>query len=615
MQDALATAKQQQTQQQQTAAPASTPYSGPIGLAALASRKRGIAPGGGSALAKAMFAKFQEIITANDDSHLAVHLLDSAMSGTLLSAVILTHHSDSKHTATAYHTIIINNRVPLPVREVTHNGHRMEIPSVPGDVYGRSQLFRTKVKDLVKSSGATVAANTGCTVIPVDIDVSDEVIYSNILHRAAEATQNKLEALAGVPGQFSLTHASPTDVVMGTLNQTDTTVTDILGAPIRSDVSITVQVTDGQSQDQYNANTTVLSRADVLIDLMPRVRQSHNQFMNAVPANPDLLHYDPRVVIQATNTMNNSISLEQILLAIHSTSLLTFNGSWMTAFRPSKSLKSKAVDLRDIGAIGYEVNLTGVEGATPAPIETKSAKFEPSIENGDPLVQLLSAVVSPDLVYSMDIPQSGEISWMLKVFTTAALAGHGQSSKAANAHAKARAVIISKANNLTGNRFSQFFPENAEICILEEAPIHVGHYMAKGVKRPVSDLDYLAMLAVTGQHGTATAHRYASTFAQTNVPWPNRLAARLSIMNEVLPSLEISDYANRVTFTPEFLTALGNAIKGAGLVLTPQNLYQETAGMFTPLNLSQYAVQSSSIQQHQPAAYGGATVYPGSALI
>jgi hypothetical protein len=169
------------------------------------------------------------------------------------------------------------------------------------------------------------------------------------------------------------------------------------------------------------------------------------------------------------------------------------------------------------------------------------------------LVQLLSSTFRPGLVMSLDVPEYAPSSWCTGVFAAAS-----------NGNPDAVAAIYNAAMQLTNGMFQSHFPAGTPMFVDQGNRIHMGYYTDRnGDKRDIRDIDYLAVLNMLSNDMNTVAD-YSNSFNSAALDINQRLAMRKRIITGIAQRAEITGFATRVTFSSQFIDALGAAIAATG---------------------------------------------------
>lgn len=497
------------------------------------------------------------------------------------------------------HTVLLAESASKlsPVQLDTPQG-KLELARVPGDMY--DDFYWAKVQTAIKTAlgnDALVMIDANASVLPVEVSIEDVAQLQNVLLNAVNAVfmYMNLATEGGLEDPLTIqdiTHMGNLTVGVAFNAPASETAT---GLPRRSDINITLNSNvDGQGQV---ASRTAVCSVDGYMDLtyVPAQPPKRDQWGQVIPE--PQRHYVPRFVMTNVSSETDAVTMELQLLALVNALVITQGNAWFNAFKP-RALR-KGIDLRDIGAINYELNLTDPTGKeTPKKIDTKANTFDTSA-----LHQLISTTMYLDPIFSMDIEESGELSWLQYAFLTAA-----------SGDINARNVIIAAADNLTGNRFSQIFDNSQALTHDEQVRVQLGYYYdEEGVQRDIRDIDYLAILNYVGSNEPQAIVNWSDTFDQKDVPAAKRAYDRQVLLAHLTSDrFELKGYADRITFTSAFLTALSSAVVQAGLVVRPENLQaayvQNVRGDASALSFAMGQVNGNlfSYGANNNNVYGGA---------
>lgn len=517
-------------------------------------------PLGRSAAAEAVQrynSAFKEILKeeTGDDTGIRLLVLDSNTHHTPLSALIvcLSAEEAGRHVVAA-HTLIVEssagrlNSRTLPMG----NGHTVELITTPGDCYDRNMLSRVH-EVVMQSYGRGVDfVDAGANVIPSELSAEDHTHVRSILFHATTALATVVDNFLGTEKPFTADEIGQRDLLSARLDYNALNVETAAGLPKRCDVTVTLQ-----GLVQNNAPGAFEQQQDIthmggFVDLV------YSQPQPAAYGHPPQpQQYYPRLVLTDATTSVDMITMELLLTGLSTTTLLSQSMAWANAFRPRFNADD---DIHDIGAIGYEMNLSGQPDAVPARIDTKSESFG---QQG--FYELMTAAVHPQLIYSMDVEETGDLSWIHNAFLAAA-----------SGDPAATQLIVDSANALTKGAFGRLY-DGSGIARDDNNRIHIGYYTDKhGNKRDIRDIDYLAVLNLLGENGKSDIEKWSETFDRSDIPVEIRLERRAKMLQGLLgDSMVIKGYARRLTFNPVFIQALQAACGDAGIVVRPTNLVHD----------------------------------------
>lgn len=458
------------------------------------------------------------------------------------------------------------------------------------DLFDQSMANRIN-KLVTQSYGGNVEVTlAGTIVVPDTMDMEDEAAMHGLVFSCVNACYAELDnrvPFGGLRFKVSDINASQENLSVD-LNYNPDKVLTATGEPVRSDISITLQ--SKMRSDGVDGVERVLdiSRLDTFVDLM------YSQPTELLPNGqlPTQMYY-PRVVITKADTLININTLELQLLNLAQASILAMNSAWMGAFKPNRA--KKGVDVKDIGGIGWDIPVTA-DPSIFQNVDTKTQEFTEA-----EFYQFMKKFVHDTPIISFDIEEAGETAWLDSDFI---LAATGAPESYQN--------IITAANNLTNNFFEKHWgsvagPETS-ICDIDNR-VHLGYYVDENNEaQDIRDLDYLAVMNLVAATDKPLITRWEESYSRFDRPMEERLQDRSILIKNFLPQAKIKRYGQRVTFTPQFITALGSALRDAGLHVQPNNVHKldTGAGSRGYANANAYALNTqqtnSMFQTHQSSA-------------
>lgn len=530
-----------------------------------------------------------ETETQGEDSGLRLHILDGTTVGLAMSAILVTlgaNRGGQRHAAVFSLLIEESAGGRLASRPMNILGQQVEITTTAGDV--RDEYFTSMtVQAVIEKLGDDVMIHdAGYMVIPNEMNPDDHERVRSVLFNANNALVATLASHIGSDEPpFSIGMVDAGTTLTATIEYDTLNDENAVGLPVRSDITITLQGASRIGNQSHHERVLDITKVDGFIDLVydanaANLQQPQNQY-GFVQQQPQTQRFFPRLVITDSDSQVNVISPELELLALSTATMLSKNMAWAGVFTPNYGTSD--LDLRDIGAVGYEINLTGDPKSEPKKIDTKSEGF--TREN---LYQLISMLVHDNLIYSRDVDEAGELTWL-----------HGAYVGAANGNREATAQLIQSADNLTMGKFSEIY-SGEPVAFEENNRIHLGYWVdtETGHKRDLREIDYLALANQMGPKGDMSIVRdFADTYDRTDVPIELRLEKRERIYQAIFGSnFKIKGYARRVTFNPHFIEALQASCEAAGLIVRPGNISTDYGklGVRGNINASQYATRKLS---------------------
>lgn len=506
--------------------------------------------------------------TANPDAEITVIPLDNTNETALnFSCLIIAMRTKSALDAgVAYHTLVLEatgDKIPLRFDNI--GGKQIEVMRLTGDAVN-DILMKAVGEKVYAAFPQSKSFSSEYCVVPRTFNPEDKVAVHNLALNAIMANVTELSLRDKTFADLNLAETAKDSSLLVDLKFSQQQIENAVGEPMRSDVLIafTSQQNTPQQQGIQELNTgdkiAKVSELSAFIDLVwaPVSAQTggYNAFAPQQPQNTQ--KYAARMVI--TNLQSNLASTPATTLLALATSLsIRDNNNWIHAFKPTPT-ESNSVDTHDIGALAIEANFTNNSSGYGDRVDTKINTFRP--EN---IGQLVSALIQPGMMVSMDIPECGPQTWYSNLFPAASNGDQG-----------AVEAIFTSANQLTNGLFEKHFPRNSQMFTDLGNRIHLGYYTDKShTKRDIRDIDYLAVANILGERSPQDIRGWSDTFARTDYPLAERLSVRKRmIMNLTGESAEFTGYAQRVTFTHAFMQALGMACSEAGLnirIQTPLN--------------------------------------------
>lgn len=546
------------------------------------------------------FAKLAEEAELQESGYRLL-VLDGQQALTALSAVIcvLEMSVGGKPKAIA-HTMILESSGPrLMPREIKIGGNSVERIVVPSDVYDGK--FVEAVVTLVRQSSGLVdleVVDAGSSVVPSELSPEDLVRLRRILQNATSACFTRANMISGgaLEESFNASWLTSKDRLVARVDYSPLPSETMAGLPRRSDITVElvgqIAGNDGAQVEQ----SISLCKLTAFVDLIYKAPEQQGMMgfgslpgFAQAPMPGATQHYTPRIVVTGVSTELNATTLETQLMGLSLLALLARGNAYLGAFT-AMPYNSGGVDLRDIGAVGFEINLTGDANAKPAKIDTKAESF-----SAMHMQQLLAmAIRTNSIVFSIDVDESGDESWINMALAVAA----GAAGTAAG-QSDATAALVEAAQRLTCGKFANFY-KGDRLAISDDNRIHTGYYdHPNGTRQDLRDLDYLAMLNLLGDRDMRAVVEYASTFDDVQVPVEIRLEKRARILRLALgDTVKVKGYARRVTLNPEFIFALAEGLAAAGLSIQPQNMIASNAtgqrGQATALQFATNGMQQQS---------------------
>lgn len=473
-------------------------------------------------------------------------------------AVVRSEKNPAGQDVVVIHSLIVEGTKIEP-RKFNINGfhqQQIQIESTAGDTYTET-YWQILIGKLSKFYGAAAMyEDAHANIIASEVDLKeDTTAIRNILSAATTAVDNTLELFTNpnrmVLGSIDL----KSDQQIRLTSAMDFNPTEAMnsnGLPIRSDIAITtslVPVANWQNKDFTNPKLNLVT-TDVYLDLAYVGNQTQmgggmGQYSPYMPS--AFKTYAPRVVITNIDSQL-TLSTEMLILGIINATLLSNQQTWIAGFR-NKTTLTGAPGIRNIAAVGYEV---------PGLVDKPGLVDLGAVSIPD----LINTICYDQLIYSLDVPEIGDNSYIENIFIAAA-----------NGDLGAYNAIVQACNNITNNMFGQMWQTGNAILVDDKNRIHNGYFYFDNKAVDFRELDYLAILGLFGERNMENVIAYANTFRPDATTELQRLEERYRILQlaEGAGHMHLKGYSRRLTFTSQFIATLLSAFTHAGLTISLDN--------------------------------------------
>lgn len=491
--------------------------------------------------------------------------VESGKGGLYYSVLILALQAKNKLAGSVgYYAMIMEASAdaPAPLFINSGSGKQVEVTRPGSDAYDAK--FRQVISDVMASLfGGVDAYPASATLVPRDFNIEDPAAVQKLTVNAILACHQELATREPGFRDVVLTQAGQDSTLRVTHRFDDTRAVDAVGNQIRSDVVVSFmsqrakQAQQGpqslNSGDKQEEVSSVRGFVDFVYDPVVPVAQGQ-WMMPQQQQNPDYLKMYAARFVATSFDFSKYYTIPTTLAALATLVTLRDTNNWYTAFYQRGNTDAKEIDLRDIGAIGYEINIAPGKQPDKTPYNTKSNNWQPS-----DLGQLLGLTFRPGLMISVDIPDCGPETWH-EDFLSDAVGGS----------ANALEAIYKGACVLTNNEFASLFdPTKMPIFADQGQRVHLGYVLDKeNRKQDLRVFDYLGVLNQTGKKDPTIVQQWSDTWNNLQVPLAERLETRKKLLTAMNNTTTITGFATRVTFSAVFLDALATAAFRAGLRLT-----------------------------------------------
>lgn len=429
--------------------------------------------------------------------------------------------------------------------------------------------------------------DAGFSVIPEEVQLTDEAILIQLLDNAAGAALTRLQLHTGSIENdiaYILAEAIRSNEVtlFATVDEHVPEPTDIANMPIRSDFRIKTVASQNNTQNQLVSQAIEIGSVDVFCS--PVYVQPLVHYNNGMPIVSTRSYYNKIIIRDIKTGPEVRLSAANTFMLIATTGLLAQAGLWKRAYIPNMHIPKGQLDIRDIGAFGYEVPQLTKDGR-PELIDTKSAEF-----TNDAFQRYMSAAFHDEVIYQIDVPDG---HFLLALFNAEANGDQG-----------ARHIIYNIINGLTNGAFASLYSVNEPMFGSDDTRVINGYYLDSETKRPKSldVIDHLAMLNMT--NGDAHAMQEFEQSFQVGQSPALRLAIRTAILEELTSNgMKVRSYSTRLTMNPKFMEALVNALRTQKLFPEINNSFARQQSYVRPT--ADFFQRWTVDPNHIPNLFGG----------
>jgi len=476
--------------------------------------------------------------------------------GLAFSNIIVVIRDRQNPNALAYHILVLESTGEkiLPTYDNV-GGVQTEIQRFTCN--GIDDVLRAKASEkVIKAFNVPNVYYTEATIVPEGFDPEDKRKLHMLALNVGLACTTELTVRSPDFNDLNLAQAPKDSGLYIAHDFSKQQTEDIVGNRVRSDVTTTFGYRkQAQSTKSIHSSDrdTNLATSTGFIDLLwsPLNQQTgFNPYATQQQTNQTQKYVARLVITDLVSNFGHTPAM--ILMALATASTIRDNNSWINTFRPSP-MDAGGIDLRDIGALNIEANLENDPSGFGRRPPTKSEDFKLT-DLGD----LISALIRPGLVISLDCPEGGVNSWYLSIFAAAS-----------RGSARAADVIYNAAQQLTNGSFGRVFPQGSPMFVDTFNTIHMGYWIdRKGLKRDLRDIDHLATCNIVGDRNPELIRAYSDTFLRKDIPLVKRLADRKKlIMAFTNETAVFTGYAERVTFDSKVIAGLGQGIVDSGMLV------------------------------------------------
>jgi hypothetical protein len=465
----------------------------------------------------------------------------------------------------AFHTFILEGSVEAPASKFEQiQGKNVEIVKTVAEAFDEN-MVKIVATAVSRQFPQAPLYNAEAVVVPRDFKIDDRVILRPLAANAAFAVSQELQTKSPGFSDLNLANAQNDSSLVVRTSFNNLPIPDAVGQPLRTDIVTDFAAVPANQNNQQNLERqSLVSRMGGFMDIVwdaPGTPTGFGTIGNTGGGwggqQANYQRYVARFVMTLLDPAK-SLTLPNQLLALIPGLALREGNAWVQAFKPLPT--GADVDMKDIGAIGYEVNFEGNASGYGDKIDTKSANFK-----DEHLYKLIATTFKAGMLMSLDVPECGPQTWYSSAFAAAA-EGNGRAEQA----------ILDAAQLLTAGNFGRYFPNGGRVAVDENNRIHLGHYTGlDGNRRDIRDVDYLAVLNLAGGRDPGVVKDFSDTYLRREYHIALRMSERLRIIRALFPDAVVTGYARRVTFTSEFINALASGAKDAGLTMRAATSFQD----------------------------------------
>lgn len=493
-----------------------------------------------------------------------------------------------KGVAVGTHLMIVESSLRPNKQTETFNGVQYGIYNTASNTVTAETV--KAVAALTKVSmklGEVEVVDAGFSVIPEEVQLSDEATLIQLLDNAAGAALTRLQLHTGsVENDIAYVLAeairSNEVSVFATVDEHVAEPTDIANQPIRSDFRIKTVASQNNTQNQMLSQAIEIGSVDVFCS--PAYVQPVLHYANGMPMQDTRSYYNKIIIRDIKTGPEIRLSAANMFMLIATTGLLAQAGLWRRAYVPNMHIPKGQMDIRDVGAFGYEVPQLTRDGR-PELIDTKSAEFTNEMFN-----RYMSSAFHDEVIYQIDVPDG---HFLLALFNAEANGDQG-----------ARHIVFNIINGLTNGAFATLYNVNDPMFHSDDTRVINGYYLDSETKRPKSldVIDHLAMLNMT--NGDVRAMQEFEQSFQLGQPPALKLAIRTAMLEELTSNgMKVRSYSTRLTINPKFMEALVNALRTQKLFPEINNSFARQQSYVRPT--ADFYQRWTVNPNHIPNLFGG----------
>lgn len=492
-------------------------------------------------------------------------------------AVVTETAVNGKPTWT-HHLLIVESEIEMQPRnvQVSQDGTQAQFIETaattvtPGVLKATSELVANWLAANTKHQTPTVLPS-GFTVVHRDLTYSASELLDTALKLAAEATM--LATPASVTADATNLYMAArlkNYTLSANVDEHPQQIKAANGQPIRADFVVKAAITPN-TNNNYNPNygsrnnarplgSVAIYNTPIYAPVSPQMQsqQFGQPVQNNVPA------YINRVVISGLFAHGKErLSLPNALLLLASTARFTQNAAWMAAYQPNHHIKTGSLDLHDVGALALRDPSLNPENYNEHgqylannlkynPVDLKNANIKP-----DNVFQYLRRAFRPsETIYTLEVSEGHHLMELFR--------------GAATKDPVSCRIITTALDGLTNNAFSKKYPTTQPMFVWlnERRPrgTFVGHGVRglDAIKRPLADVDYLALLNM-GTNAVEAVTKWEAIEFNNQYGGEAKVALTTTLLANLAPSMIVHGYNQWIDIHPAFFDAMVSSLLEAGV--------------------------------------------------
>ncbi|MFM6982755.1 MAG: hypothetical protein ACKOXF_01385 [Chitinophagaceae bacterium] len=419
----------------------------------------------------------------------------------------------------------------------------------------RPQMMEAVQQMIMSVAGTARALHSDSEVFAASQDPSSEEAVAKVISNAIDANVTEIIRIRAGFRDIDFTNVKSD----GQLVVSPTFGNPNMEGPVRADIRIPFNVIPRgvDMNDSFNRSTRV-SDVGLFMDLIFTGGPQQNFFGQQQQPEQKAI-YIAQAVITSLKFQDRCYTPAAVQLALATVMSVIQNNAWVQAFKKDHTAKAK-LDLKDIGAVGLDLNLENNPNGFGSKLDTSSPAFTDAY-----MYMMLSKIVA-GVQISIDVPECGPETFYTSVFAAAA-----------DGDQRAHAALYNAMNTLTGGNFSRYFDQSQLIVLQDKSVILNGHY-ANGTK-DIREIDYLAVLNMANANNdTGIIELWYNSLYNPNLSMAQALNDRRRVIEGIAGDAVFTGRSRRVTFNPKAIEAFSAAMGQINIDIAVQGLSNNQDG-------------------------------------